>query len=168
MAIAHQTPTELAADDLETGHTSSASQLSEKAENTPAVTPQPPVGPGPPPNGGTRAWLQVLGAFFLNFNSWGLLNAFGVFQAEYSTGLLSTSSQSAISWIGSLQAFLMLVVGVVCGRAIDAGYFYHDITVGAFLSVFGMMSKLSHATNYLVLLYDAGVCCSEVRASIMD
>ena len=26
--------------------------------------------PGPPPNGGLRAWQQVLGAFFLNFNTW--------------------------------------------------------------------------------------------------
>jgi hypothetical protein len=100
-----------------------------------------PAGPPPPPNGGTKAWLQVLGAFFLNFNTWGLLNAFGVFQAEYSTGLLSSSSQSAISWIGSIQAFLMLVVGVLCGRALDAGYFYPDIITGAFLEVFGMMSK---------------------------
>jgi hypothetical protein len=24
------------------------------------------------PNGGTKAWLQVLGAFFLFFNSWGI------------------------------------------------------------------------------------------------
>lgn len=26
--------------------------------------------PGPPPNGGWQAWLQVLGSFFLFFNSW--------------------------------------------------------------------------------------------------
>ena len=26
--------------------------------------------PGPPPNGGWLAWLQVLGSFFLFFNSW--------------------------------------------------------------------------------------------------
>lgn len=100
------------------------------------------AGPPPPPNGGTRAWLQVLGAFFLNFNTWGLLNAFGTFQSEYSTGLLRGSSQSSMSWIGSLQAFLMLVIGVLCGRALDAGYFYVDITLGVFLQVFGMISKL--------------------------
>lgn len=29
-----------------------------------------PSGPGPPPDGGLEAWLQVLGAFFLNFNTW--------------------------------------------------------------------------------------------------
>lgn len=111
---------------------------------TEAVTEQPPkpVGIPPPPNGGTRAWLQVLGAFFLNFNTWGLINAFGTFQSEYSTGLLRDSSQSSIAWIGSLQAFLMLVIGVLCGRALDAGYFYVDITLGVFLEVFGMMSEL--------------------------
>ncbi|GFF58033.1 probable transporter MCH4 [Aspergillus udagawae] len=26
--------------------------------------------PPPPPNGGWMAWLQVVGAFFLFFNSW--------------------------------------------------------------------------------------------------
>jgi hypothetical protein len=26
--------------------------------------------PGPPPNGGFRAWLQVAGSFFLFFNCW--------------------------------------------------------------------------------------------------
>jgi len=32
----------------------------------------PPAGPpgGPPPNGGLTAWLQVLGGFFLFFNTW--------------------------------------------------------------------------------------------------
>lgn len=99
------------------------------------------AGPPPPPNGGTRAWLQVLGAFFLNFNTWGLMNTFGTFQSEYSTGILKGSSQSSIAWIGSLQAFLMLVVGVLSGRALDAGYFYSDITLGVFLEVFGMMSE---------------------------
>lgn len=104
--------------------------------------PPKPTVPPLPPNGGTKAWLQVLGAFFLNFNTWGLLNTFGTFQSEYSTGLLRDSSQSSIAWIGSLQAFLMLVIGVLCGRALDAGYFHVDITLGVFLEVFGMMSEL--------------------------
>jgi len=26
--------------------------------------------PGPPPNGGREAWLQVVGSFFLFFNCW--------------------------------------------------------------------------------------------------
>ncbi|KAK3369967.1 putative monocarboxylate permease [Podospora didyma] len=112
--------------------------------------------PGPPPNGGTLAWLQVLGAFFLNFNTWGLLNTFGIFQSEYSHGLLRESSASAISWIGSVQAFLMLVVCVLCGRLLDAGYFYVDITVGVLLAVLGMMMT-SLATQYWHVLLSQGV-----------
>jgi hypothetical protein len=38
-------------------------------------TPGPPG--GPPPDGGLTAWLQVLGGYFLFFNTWGLINAFG-------------------------------------------------------------------------------------------
>jgi hypothetical protein len=105
-----------------------------------APKPGPPAGIPPPPNGGTLAWLQVLGSFFLNLNTWGLLNTFGIFQAEYSNNILTSSSESAISWIGSIQAFLMLVVGVLCGRALDAGYYWPDIILGVFFEVFGMMS----------------------------
>lgn len=126
--------------------TSANSHVNVKTEIVAELPPKP-AGPPPPPNGGTRAWLQVLGAFFLNFNTWGLLNTFGTFQSEYSTGFLSSSSQSSIAWIGSLQAFLMLVIGVLCGRALDAGYFYIDITLGVFLEVFGMMSELYYPST---------------------
>jgi MFS family permease len=80
------------------------------------------------------------------------LNTFGTFQSEYSTGLLRNSSQSSIAWIGSLQAFLMLVIGVLCGRALDAGYFYVDITLGVLLEVFGMMSEFRHPITMGTLL----------------
>ncbi|OQE43348.1 hypothetical protein PENCOP_c003G06762 [Penicillium coprophilum] len=119
--------------------------------------PSKPAGLLPPPNGGTTAWLQVLGAFFLNFNTWGLLNTFGTFQSEYSTGLLRDSSQSSIAWIGSLQAFLMLVIGVLCGRALDAGHFYIDITLGVFFEVFGMMMT-SICKEYWQLILAQGLC----------
>ena len=29
-----------------------------------------PAGPGPPPDGGTKAWLQVVGGFLLVLNTW--------------------------------------------------------------------------------------------------
>lgn len=118
---------------------SGADSIGEKPAVVPAATPGGPSPPPPPPNGGMLAWMQVLGAFFLNFNTWGIVNSYGVFQSYYSTGLLASSSESAISWIGSIQAFLMLVIAVLCGRALDAGYFYTDILIGTFLEVFGTM-----------------------------
>ena len=34
------------------------------------VVEEKPVGPGLPPNGGAKAWRQVVGAWFLMFNTW--------------------------------------------------------------------------------------------------
>lgn len=42
--------------------------ISEKAEAAPAA--EQPTGPGPPPDGGTKAWLQVVGGFLLVLNTW--------------------------------------------------------------------------------------------------
>ncbi|KEF51181.1 uncharacterized protein A1O9_12795 [Exophiala aquamarina CBS 119918] len=95
--------------------------------------------PGPPPNGGFNAWLQVLGSFFLFFNCWGTVNAFGVFQTYYEHNPLWTETPSNISWIGSIQAFLLLLVGVITGPAYDAGYFRALIIAGAVLTPLGFM-----------------------------
>jgi hypothetical protein len=43
------------------------------------------------PNGGTKAWLQVLASFFLFFNSWGIVNTFG-------KCLLSSRQQPLVSY----------------------------------------------------------------------
>lgn len=49
------------------------------------------------PDGGLIAWIQVLGAFLVNLNNWGLVNSFGVYQAYYETQLLTSHSPSTIS-----------------------------------------------------------------------
>lgn len=43
-------------------------QDSGDAETKQTNAPKP--GPGPPPDRGLVAWLQVVGGFFLNFNTW--------------------------------------------------------------------------------------------------
>ncbi|KAI9930678.1 hypothetical protein MW887_011433 [Aspergillus wentii] len=115
------------------------------------------VTPPPPPNGGLKAWLQVVGSFMLVLNTWGLANSFGIFQTYYSTTLLTTASPSAISWIGSIQGFLLLFVGVLCGRAFDAGYFYPVVALGIILEVFGMMMT-SLSTTYYQIFLAQGLC----------
>ncbi|KAK0936611.1 hypothetical protein LTR29_011849 [Friedmanniomyces endolithicus] len=74
------------------------------------------------PNGGLRAWLQVLGSFFIYFNAWGIVNTFGTYQTYYETALLASSSPSQIAWIGSVQAFLLMVVSALGGPLYDAGF----------------------------------------------
>ena len=91
------------------------------------------------PNGGLKAWLQVLGSFFLFFNSWGIINTFGTYQTYYETGILSSQSPSAISWIGSLQAFLLMIIGAVTGPIYDAGYVHTLLLTGSVLIVLGQM-----------------------------
>ncbi|KAL6717307.1 hypothetical protein ACLMJK_005222 [Lecanora helva] len=97
------------------------------------------------PNGGLNAWLQVAGSFFLAFNTWGIINTYGAYQTYYESGDLFTKSSSDLSWIGSIQAFLLLLVGALTGPIYDAGYFRALIIIGSFAIVFGhMMLSLVH------------------------
>ncbi|KAI6891234.1 hypothetical protein KC318_g13913, partial [Hortaea werneckii] len=81
----------------------------EAAPEPNAKPPQPGPPGGPPPNGGLTAWLQVVGSWMLFFNTWGILNTFGVFQTYYESGELFSTSSSNISWIGSIQALMVLL-----------------------------------------------------------
>ncbi|KAF2644728.1 MFS general substrate transporter [Massarina eburnea CBS 473.64] len=109
------------------------------------------------PDGGVMAWLQVLGAFFLFFNSWGIVNTFGSYQAYYESVLLPNSTPSAIAWIGSIQAFLLLVVGALSGPVYDRGYFRYLIISGTFMLVLGQMT-LSACTEYWQVLLAQAIC----------
>ncbi|KAI1618426.1 MFS transporter, MCP family, solute carrier family 16, member 10 [Exophiala viscosa] len=127
------------------------------AIDAPANLPPEKSGDTPPPNGGTLAWLQVLGAFFLYFNSWGTLNTFGVFQTYYVDNDVLHTSPSDISWIGSAQAFLAMMVGVVTGPLYDAGYFRHLILAGGIMVSLGFMMT-SLCTTYWQTVLAQGLC----------
>ena len=109
------------------------------------------------PNGGLKAWMQVVGSFFVFFNTWGIINAFGTYQTYYESGILASSTPSDISWIGSLQAFLLMLVGSLAGPIYDAGYVHTLLLVGSFLIVFGQM-MLSLCTEYWQVLLSQGFC----------
>ncbi|KAI1770472.1 MFS general substrate transporter [Hypoxylon cercidicola] len=142
---------------------------SEEAENTTeksangqteleSAAPAPPrTGPPPPPNGGLVAWLHVVGGFMLFFNTWGILNAFGVFQTYYETGQLFERSSSDISWIGSIQSFMVLIGGVFAGPIYDRGYLRHLLIAGSFGIVFGHM-MLSLCSQYWQVVLAQGLC----------
>lgn len=126
-------------------------------EKTPSPPPQKQGGIPPPPNGGLVAWLHVVGGFCLFFNSWGILNTFGVYQTYYETGALFRESSSTISWIGAIQAYMVLSVGFLTGPIYDRGYFRALLLVGSFLVVFGHM-MLSISDNYWQVLLSQGFC----------
>jgi MFS family permease len=111
--------------------------------------------PGPPPDGGFQAWLQVFCAWLAIMNTWGFVNSFGAFQTYYEETLPQTSS--TISWIGSTQACLLFVLGIFSGRALDAGLFRPTIIIGITLQLVGIFT-MSLAKNYWQLLLTQGIC----------
>lgn len=113
--------------------------------------------PGPPPDGGWIAWRQVLGGFLVVTLCWGLINTFGFFQTYYTSLPHINASASDISWIGSIQVFLLMFVGAYSGSASDAGYYRLTSFAGAFLFVFGVFMT-SISTKYYQLLLAHGFC----------
>ncbi|KAL6712447.1 hypothetical protein ACN47E_000324 [Coniothyrium glycines] len=111
----------------------------------------------PPPDGGLHAWLKVFGGFMIYINIWGFTLTYGAFQAYYKSTLLRDSSPSSISWIGTVQAWLLIVIGVLSGPLFDLGYFRSMLLVGNFLVVFGIM-MLSLSTTYWQVFLSQGLC----------
>lgn len=85
----------------------------------------------------------------------GYFNSFGAFQAYYMDSLGET--QSTISWIGSIQLWMVFFVGTWSGRALDAGLFTPTFLLGATLQVLGVfMTSISH--TFWQLLLAQGIC----------
>jgi MFS family permease len=110
--------------------------------------------PPPPPDGGLLAWLQALAGHLVIFNTWGFVASFGVFQTYYTTNLGHPPSD--ISWVGSVQIFLLFFIGTFSGRALDAGYFHHVFVTGWVLQLVGVFMT-SLATKYYQLFLAQGL-----------
>ncbi|KAI5461545.1 major facilitator superfamily transporter [Mariannaea sp. PMI_226] len=109
----------------------------------------------PPPDGGFDAWMVVLATHLVMMDTWGIVNSFGVFQSYYME-LLNRPPED-ISWIGSLEVFLLFFIGAFTGRLTDAGYFRPLFIVGTIMLCLGMfMASLS--TTYWQLLLAQGIC----------
>ncbi|KAL5117365.1 hypothetical protein ACEQ8H_004681 [Pleosporales sp. CAS-2024a] len=113
--------------------------------------------PDYPIDHGTTAWLQVLGGWILFANSWGLPNAFGVFQTYYVDTLLPDRTASSIAWIGSLQLFFTTMGCLPGGMLLDNGYLKSTIVVGTALEIVGLL-LMSFSKSYWTMLLAQGVC----------
>ena len=95
-----------------------------------------------------RAYTCWLGCFFLMFNSWGLVNAYGTFSSYYVGNTLRDMDQLELNLIGSTQSFLVLLFSAPVGRLLDAGHFRSVIATGTFLIPFGLfMLSVAHPNN---------------------
>lgn len=109
----------------------------------------------PPPDGGWLAWSQVFAGHLMSMNSYGYINSFGFFLSFYTTDL--HESPSTVSWVGSIQAFIILFVAAWSGRAVDAGYFYYLVVTGLVLQLVGIFTT-SFISEYWQLLLAQGIC----------
>ena len=111
--------------------------------------------PGPPPDGGFKAWLQAGMAHLVIVSTWGYISSYGVFETYYLANL--HESGSAIAWVGSVQIFFMFAVSTFTGRALDAGYFRVVFGAGCVLQVLGVfMTSLCY--KYWQLFLAQGIC----------
>lgn len=119
-------------------------------------TPKPTPTPNPVPDGGTTAWLTVLGCFLAFLASFGFVTGYGVFQAYYESVLPGRSSDD-ISWIGSFQ--LWCITGMAIPSVILNAHVGPHITlaIGTLFTVFGVMMA-SISKKYYQFLLSHGVC----------
>ncbi|PWI74096.1 hypothetical protein PCL_09372 [Purpureocillium lilacinum] len=127
----------------------------EPEENLGQLRPHSNTQADPVPDGGLNAWLHVLLVHIVFFNTWGVANGYGIFQQYYTETL--DQSESSISWIGSVQVFLLFFIGVPAGRLTDAGYFRLVFSCGVFLQVLGLLMT-SFCKTYWQIFLAQSVC----------
>jgi MFS family permease len=115
------------------------------------------INPADFPDGGLEAWLVVLGGWCCLFCSFGWINCIGVFQDYYQLHMLSHYSSSTVSWIPSLEVFMMFFGGPIFGKVFDNYGPRYLLLFGGFFHVFGLMMT-SLSTQYYQFLLAQGVC----------
>ena len=108
------------------------------------------------PDGGLRAWLVVLGSFFLLFATFGFQTSVGLFQLHWSLNQLKDWSPSKIAWIPSAFIFLSHALSIQTGAIFDrygARYILLFGSVGYFLTFF----LLAQCTTYLHFMLCLGI-----------
>ncbi|KAG9231434.1 major facilitator superfamily domain-containing protein [Amylocarpus encephaloides] len=114
------------------------------------------VNPADFPDGGLEAWLVVAGGWCAMFVSFGWINCIGVFQDYYEKTYLSQYSSSTISWIPSMEVFMMFLGGPVFGKVFDNYGPRWLLLFGTFFHVFGLMMA-SLSTQYYQFILSQGV-----------
>ncbi|KAF2095842.1 putative MFS monocarboxylate transporter [Rhizodiscina lignyota] len=114
------------------------------------------IDPGPPPDGGFNAWSIACIAHLVNFNSWGFINSFGVFQTHY-VEVMKIGGPSAVAWIGTVQVFVLFGMGTFTGRGLDGGFYRIQLIAGSVIYVVGLF-MLSLCTKYWQIFLTQTLC----------
>jgi hypothetical protein len=99
----HATEEEISRIDTQTSHTSRAAKsknaLTNLAKTITARSNASIIDPGPPPDGGLKAWTQSFMGHFVVFNTWGMIATFGVFQAHYTKRPRPRAQRGVLDWV---------------------------------------------------------------------
>ncbi|KAK7924324.1 MFS general substrate transporter [Apiospora marii] len=101
---------------------------------------------GAAPDGGPKAWLVAAGGASVFFCCLGFANSFGTFSQYYATHQLPHKTPDDIAWIGSLNSYLQMAMGLFGGPAFDR-WGAKVVRIAAILYVI-MMMVLSLCKEY--------------------
>ncbi|ORX94549.1 major facilitator superfamily domain-containing protein [Clohesyomyces aquaticus] len=110
-----------------------------------------------PPDGGKNAWQTVIAGWLCQFCSFGFINALGSFQLIYETDILKTKSSSSISWIMTMQLFLMFFLSQPVGMIVDMFGPRAILMPTSVLAVVGLLG-LSFAKEYWQIFLAQSLC----------
>lgn len=113
------------------------------------------------PEGGTQAWLVVLGAWFALMSALGLMNTIAIFQAYTLSHQLKGQSEGTVGWVFSIYTFLAFFCGVYIGPVFDKYGPRWLVIAGCITTVTGVVcmsfctGKLSRARDLLCNIVSA-------------
>jgi MCP family monocarboxylic acid transporter-like MFS transporter 10 len=87
-----------------------------------------------------QAYVTLTGCFFLMFNSWGLVNAYGTFSSYYKEDLLPGGDLLLLNLVGSTESFIVLINSWWIGRLLDSGHSRYIVFAGWILVSLGMFT----------------------------
>ncbi|KAG2093152.1 major facilitator superfamily domain-containing protein [Suillus discolor] len=110
------------------------------------------------PEGGFRAWATAFGGFLVQFCTYGYTISFGVYQDFYGRTYLTNQSPSTIAWIGSVNAFLFEICGLISGQLYDRGYVRQLVIGASLLQVISLfMLSLAKPDQYYQVFLSQGI-----------
>lgn len=132
---------------------------SEGDERAPLIPGSPPPEDLLSPNfaeGGRQGWLTVLGAFGVQFSTFGYATSYGVYETYYSETLLKDHSLSEIAWVGSIQTWALLSTSIISGPLADKFGLQVVLWPGAAVYVLAVL-LVSFCTEYWHFLLCQGL-----------
>ncbi|EFY93166.1 MFS monocarboxylate transporter, putative [Metarhizium acridum CQMa 102] len=110
------------------------------------------------PEGGMRAWLVVLGAWFALMSAMGLMNTVAIFQAYTLSHQLKGHSEGTVGWIFSVYNFLAFFCGVYIGPVFDKYGPRWLVIAGCITTVTGVVC-MSFCKELWQFILSFGVLC---------